>query len=52
MPCRGDFSLKIDKRAGQIPIKLQANKRTGRFFFLENHKRAGQNKAVQGGIFL
>ena len=49
-PCRGDISLKINKHAGQIPIKMQENKRAGGFF-LKNNKRADQNKAVQGGMF-
>ena len=49
-PWRGDFFLKINKRAGQIPIQMQENKRAGGFF-LKNNKHADQNKAVQGGIF-
>ena len=49
-PCGGDFFLKINKRAGQIPIHMQENKRA-RGFFRKNNKRADQNKAVQGGIF-
>ena len=31
-PCRGDFFVKINKRAGQISIKMQENKRAGGFF--------------------
>ena len=31
-PCRGDFFLKINKRAGQIPLEMQKNKRAGGFF--------------------
>ena len=31
-PCRGYFFLKIDKRAGEIPIQMQENKRAGGFF--------------------
>ena len=31
-PCRGDFFLKINKRAGQIPIQMQENKRAEGFF--------------------
>ena len=46
---RGDFFLKINKRAGQIPMQMQENKRAGGFF-LKNNKRAGQNKAVQVGF--
>ena len=46
---QGEFCLQINKRAGQIPIKMQENKRAG-FFFLKNNKRAGQNKAVQVGF--
>jgi hypothetical protein len=46
---RGDFSLKINKCAGQIPMQMQENKRAGGFF-LKNNKRAGQNKAVQVGF--
>ena len=38
-PCRGDFFLKINKRAGQIPIQMQENKRAGGFFSQIN-KRA------------
>jgi hypothetical protein len=49
-PCRGDFFLKINKCAGQIPRHLQENKGAGGFFSLKNNKRADQNKAVQGGI--
>ena len=49
--CRGIFFLKINKRAGQIPIQMQENKRAGGFFFLKNNKHADLNKAVQGGIF-
>ena len=48
---QGGFFLKINKRAGQIPIQMQENKRAGGFFFLKNNKRADQNKTVQGGIF-
>ena len=33
-PCRGDFFFKINKRAGEIPIQMQENKRAGGFFFL------------------
>ena len=29
--CRGDFFLKINKRAGQIPIQMQENKHAGGF---------------------
>ena len=63
---RGDFFLKINKRAGQIPMQMQENKRAGKDvfktiqvlktslraggFFLKNNKRAGQNKAVQVGF--
>ena len=36
----GEFFLKINKRAGQIPIHMEEN------------KRADQNKAVQEGFFL
>ena len=32
-PCKGDFFLKINKRAGQIPIKMQENTRAGRVSF-------------------
>ena len=31
-PCRGDFFFKINKRAGQIAIKMQENKRAGGIF--------------------
>ena len=47
---QGGFFLTINKSAGQIPIKMQENKRAGGFF-LKNNKRADQNKAVQGGMF-
>ena len=49
-PCREDFFLTLDKSAGQIPIKMQENKRAGGFF-LKNNKRADQNKTVQGEMF-
>ena len=49
-PCKGDFFLKINKRAGQISIKMQENKRAGGFF-IKNNKRADPNKTVQGGFF-
>ena len=48
--CRGDFFLKINKRAVQIRIQMQENKRAGGFFSQKN-KRADQTKAVLGGIF-
>ena len=35
-PCRGDFFLKINKCAGQIPRHLQENKGAGGFFFPQN----------------
>ena len=31
-PCRGDFFVKINKRAGQLAIKMQENKRAGDIF--------------------
>ena len=31
-PCRGDFFVKINKRAGQLAIKMQENKRAGGIF--------------------
>ena len=33
---QGGFFLKVDKRAGQIPIQMQENKRAGGFF---SHKQ-------------
>ena len=39
-PCRGDFFLKINKRAGQIPIHMQENKRAGGFFFQKQKNAA------------
>ena len=50
-PCSGEFFLKINKRAGQIPIHMQDGINVQGEFFLKNNKRADQNKAVQGGIF-
>ena len=49
---QGDFFLKINNRAGQIPIHMQyaINVQRG-IFFLKINKHADQNKAVQGGIF-
>ena len=49
--CRGEFFLKIDKCAGQIPIHLQYAINVQGRFFLKIKKRADQNKAMQGGIF-
>jgi hypothetical protein len=51
-PCRGKFFLKINKRAGQIPIHMQyAINVNGGFFFLKINKHADLNKAVKGGVF-
>ena len=50
-PCREDFFLKINKRAGQIPIHMQDGINLQGEFFLKNNKRADQNKAMQGGLF-
>ena len=49
--CRGDFFLKINKRAGQIPIHMQDGINMQGEFFLKNNKHADQNKAVHGGFF-
>ena len=46
-----NFFLKINKRAGQIPIHMKDGINLQGEFFLKNNKRADQNKAVQGGIF-
>ena len=46
-PCRGDFFVKINKRAGQLAIKINVQGE----FSLKNNKHADPNKAVQGGIF-
>ena len=43
--------LKINKRAGQIPIHVQDEINMQGEFFLKNNKCADQNKAVQGVIF-
>ena len=40
------FFLKINKRAGQIPIHMQDGINLQREFFLKNNKRADQNRAV------
>ena len=50
-PCNGELFLKINKRAGQIPIQVQDGINVQGGFFLRNNKRADQNKAVQGGFF-
>ena len=50
--CRGELFLKINKRAGQIPIHVQDGIIVQGEFFLKNNKRAGQNKTVQGELFL
>ena len=50
-PCREECFLKINKRAGQIPLHVQERINVQGEFFLKNNKRADQNKAVQGGIF-
>ena len=49
---QGDFFLKINKRAGQIPIHVYYGINVQGEFFLKNNKRADQNKAVQGEFFL
>ena len=48
--CREDFFLKINKRAGQIPIHMQDGISVQGGFFLKNNKRADPNKTVQGGF--
>ena len=48
---QGEFFLKINKCAGQIPIHMQCAINMQGFFFLKINKRADQNKAVQGGNF-
>ena len=50
-PCRGNFFLKIDKHAGQIPVHMQDGINVQGDSFLKNNKHADQNKAVQGEIF-
>ena len=49
--CRGEFFLKVNKRAGQILTHMQYAIIVQGEFFLKINKRADQNKAVQGGIF-
>ena len=48
---QGGFFLKINKRAGQIPIHMQDGTNVQGKFFLKNNKHADQNKAMQEGIF-
>ena len=50
-PCRGEFFLKINKCAGQIPIQVQDGINLQGEYFLKNNKRADQNKDVQGFFF-
>ena len=47
---RGEFFLKINKRAGQILILGQDGINMQGEFFLKNNKHAYQNKAVQGEL--
>ena len=47
--CKGEFFLKIDKRAGQISIHMQ-DVITVQREFLKKKKCADQNKTVQGGF--
>ena len=49
-PCRGDFFLKINNVQGKYQYKCRKIN-VQEDFFLKNNKRAGLNKAVQGGIF-
>jgi hypothetical protein len=50
-PCRGDFFLKINKCAGQIPIYIQENKRAGGFFFSKTINVQTKIRQCRGDFF-
>ena len=47
-PCRGDFFLEINKRAGKIPIQMQENKRMGGIFFSKIINVQAKKKPCRG----
>jgi hypothetical protein len=49
--CRGDCFLKINKRAGQIPIQTQENKRAGGFFFSKTINVQTKIRPCRGDFF-
>ena len=51
-PCRGDFFLKINKRAGQIPIQMQENKCAGGFFFSKTINVQTKIRSCRGDFLL
>ena len=49
---QGGFFLKINKRAGQIPLQMQENKRARGFFFSKTINVQGKIRPCKGDFFL